>query len=179
MVIHGLLEERSCASGASPEGRILGPVIEYQPDVIVVTFKVREVGGMCPGNPQFPVTIQLSEPLGTRGLFDGGVTPPRDATVDPTIVIAPVENCGPLVGTGDTKVACITLINATLGNRCAAFAEVRVSPAEDDCPRDTCTQLAAIEARTWIVDATALDGAKSRWTCNYKNEIARCSLEDP
>lgn len=174
-VIHGVLQERACASGSSPEGRILGPAIEYRADAVVVTFKVREIGGRCPSNPQFPITIELGEPLGTRGLFDGGVTPRRDATIDPTIVIEPEEDCGPLVGTGDTKVACITLVNATLGDRYAEFAKVRVEPEKDDCAGDACTELAAIEARMWIVTGIALDGTESTWTCAYREGVATCS----
>jgi hypothetical protein len=177
-VIHGLLQERACASGSSPEGRILGPAVEYGLDAIVVTFKVQAVGGFaaCPSNPAFPVTIGLTEELGARDVLDGGVTPPRDATIDPTIVVAPAEDCGPLMGTDDAKIACITLINATLGDRYAEYAEVRVSPAEADCPGDTCTEASAIEARTWIVDATDLSGTDVRWTCTYRDEVATCSL---
>lgn len=174
-VIHGLLEERSCASGMSPDGRILGPIIEYRPDAIIVTYKVREKGGTCQGNPHFAITIQLTEALGTRGLFDGGLTPPRDATVDPTVVVAPDEDCGPLMGTSDTKIACIALVNASLGDRYTEFASVRVAPAAADCPGDTCTERAAIEARTWIVQASALDGTSFTWTCTYRDEVATCS----
>lgn len=178
-VIRGLLEESNCAGGSSPEGRIYGPAIEYLSDAVVVTFKVREIGGRCPGNPQFPITIELDEPLGTRGLFDGGVTPRRDATIDPTVVIAPQEDCGPLVNTNDTKIACMTLVSATLGDRYAEFAEVRVTPAKGDCEGGACAELAAIEARTWIVDATALDGTEYRWTCAYREGIATCSPTGP
>ncbi len=174
-VIHGFLQERACASGSSPEGRISGPSIEYGPDAIVVVYKVREIGGTCQGNPQFPIVFELNQPLGARGLFDGGGSPQRDATIDPNIVIEPDEDCGPLVGTGDTKIACITLISATLGDRYVEFAEVRVTPAKDDCPGDTCTKLAAIAARTWIVNATTLEGAKLEWTCAYREDVATCS----
>jgi hypothetical protein len=82
--ISAFLQERACASGQTPEGRILGPRIEYEPDAIVITFRVREDLGDCQGNPKHPITIQLEQPLGSRVLLDGGVTPPRDATIDPT-----------------------------------------------------------------------------------------------
>jgi hypothetical protein len=91
-----------------------------------------------------------------------------------TMVPAPDEDCGPLMGTGDAKVACISLINAALGDRYAAFAAVEVAPAGDDCPDDICTERAAIEARTWIVEASALDGTGFRWTCTYRDEVASC-----
>jgi hypothetical protein len=176
-VIHGFLQERACASGSSPEGRILGPAIEYGTDAIVVTFKVRGVAGFatCPSNPQFPIAIELTEALGARGVLDGGITPPRDATIDPTIVVAPDEDCGPLIGTGDAKIACIALISATLGDRYAEYAEVRVAPAEADCPGDICTEASAIEARTWIVGATDLRGIDIRWRCTYRDEVATSS----
>jgi hypothetical protein len=103
----------------------------------------------------------------------------RVVTSDATMAIAPVEDCGPLMGTGDTKVACITLVNATLGDRYAEFAEVRIAPAQDDCPGDTCTERAAIEARTWIVEALASDGTDFRWTCTYRDEVATCVPDTP
>lgn len=84
-VVPALLIERACASGQSPDGRVLEPVIEYGVDAVVVTISVtRRVGGQdCPGNPEFPLTITLREPLGERALLDGGSTPPRDATTTP------------------------------------------------------------------------------------------------
>lgn len=52
----------------------------------MVTFRVRSLGmATCPSNPQFPVTIELTEPLGGRALLDGGVSPPRDAMIDPML----------------------------------------------------------------------------------------------
>lgn len=83
-VLRGFLQERECASGQSPEGRILGPRIEYRVDEVIVTFRVREIGGRCPSNPSYPVTIALDEPLGDRVLVDGGTG--RDAAIDPTIM---------------------------------------------------------------------------------------------
>ena len=164
--------ERIVAPGSDP-----GTGLEYKPDAVVVTFKVRGVGGAatCPSNPHFPVTIELTEALGERRLLDGGVTPPRDATVDPTIRRFPNEDCGPLVGTDDAKVACIAFVNATLADRYAEFARVRVAPAEADCADDTCTEASAIEARTWIVDASDLGGTDFRWTCAYRDEVATCT----
>ena len=176
-LIHGFLQENACASGSSPEGRILGPTIEYRPDAIVVTFQVRHTGGVatCPSNPPFPVTIELTEALGARSLLDGGVTPARDATIDPTIRLAPDEDCGPLVGTGDAKLACLALVSATLGEEYASYADVRVAPAGADCPGDTCTEASAIEARTWTVEASDLTGASFAWACTYRDEVATCS----
>ena len=84
-VIPALLNEQACASGQTPEGRVLEPVIEYRADAVLVTISVtHRIGGQdCPGNPDFPIEITLAEPLGTRALFDGSSTPPRDATTAP------------------------------------------------------------------------------------------------
>jgi hypothetical protein len=174
-VIHGFLQERECASGGSPEGRIVGPRVEYGPEAIVVTFRVRSVGGgTCPSNPLFPVTIELTEPLGGRALLDGGVNPPRDATIDPTIVLAPEEDCGPLVGTDDTKIACLEFLNATLGDRYAEFARVSVAVEAGDCPGNICTTADEIEARAWRVEGTDRQGRSFAWLCSYADEVASC-----
>jgi hypothetical protein len=79
-IVPGILVERGCASGRSPEGRVRPPEIEYGDDEIVITFGVlRPEGGQdCQGNPEFPVEIELAEPLGDRTLIDG--FDGRDAT---------------------------------------------------------------------------------------------------
>jgi hypothetical protein len=174
-VVRGFLEERACASGQSPEGRIYGPIIEYGADAIIVTYAVREIGGRCPSNPRFPIAIHLAEPLGGRALFDGGVDPPRDASIDPTVVVEPTVDCGPLVGTDDAKVACLAMLSSTLGDRYAQFATVRIEPYAADCQGNACTRRPAIEARTWIVSATDLNAASYIWTCNYRSETATCA----
>ena len=174
-VVRGFLEERACASRQSPEGRILGPKIEYRADAIIVTYAVREIGGTCPSNPRFPITIHLTEPLGGRALFDGGVDPPRDATIDPTVVLEPTVNCGPLVGTDDAKVACLAMLSSTLGDRYSEFATVRVEPSGADCQGNTCTRRPEIEARSWTVIATDLNAANYTWTCSYREEAATCA----
>ena len=82
-VIPALIREQACASGATPEGRVLPPEIYYATGAILVIVKVRHrPGGQdCQGNPAFPIEIQLAEPLGERKLLDGSEQPPRDATV--------------------------------------------------------------------------------------------------
>lgn len=71
--IRVLLTERACASGRSPEGRVLEPQIEYRVDAIFITLRVRSRAGAqeCPGNPEYPLMIELGEPLGDRALVDG------------------------------------------------------------------------------------------------------------
>ncbi len=83
--IKGFVVETACASGQSPDGRVQEPVIEYGAESVAVTYTVtsRPGGQDCQGNPEFPVTFTLSEPLGERTLLDGGTTPPRDATTTP------------------------------------------------------------------------------------------------
>jgi hypothetical protein len=83
-IIPAVLVERACASGMSPEGRVLPPAIEYGADEIVITVSVepREGDQDCQGNPEFPLRIQLSEPLGDRTLVDG--FDGRDATTGPS-----------------------------------------------------------------------------------------------
>jgi hypothetical protein len=176
--IHGFLQERACASGGSPEGRVTGPRIEYRANAVAVTFTVRSLGtATCPTNPRFPVTIQLAEPLRVRLLLDGGVDPPRDATVDPTIVLVPEdEDCGPLVDTDFGKVACLALENATVGDRYESYRTIRIAAAGADCPDHACPDEAAVEARMWIVDGVERDGTRHRWLCTYEDEVADCSL---
>jgi hypothetical protein len=78
--LSALIVEQSCASGQPPVGRVLAPAIVYGADAITITIAVRVIGGDCPSNPAFPLTIQLAEPLGDRALLDGSVFPPRDAS---------------------------------------------------------------------------------------------------
>lgn len=74
-----LVLEESCASGRTPEGRVEPPTIEITDTEVIVTFAIRkQPGGQdCQGNPPFPVSLKLSEPLGSRTLLDGSETPPR------------------------------------------------------------------------------------------------------
>ena len=84
--IKGFVMETACASGQSPEGRVNEPVIQYTAESVTVTFTITPPPGDaqdCQSNPEFPVEVTLSEPLGERALLDGGSTPPRDATTTP------------------------------------------------------------------------------------------------
>jgi hypothetical protein len=73
-----LVHEIECASGQSAEGRIATPDVEYRQDAVVITMRVerRSDSEQCPGNPDTPYTLELQEPVGTRALLDGGMTPP-------------------------------------------------------------------------------------------------------
>jgi hypothetical protein len=83
--IRALIQEQTCSSGQSPEGRIEPPEIELTDAAVTVSFEVRTRAGSqdCQGVAPFAITIDLPEPLGARALFDGGDTPPRDATKPP------------------------------------------------------------------------------------------------
>lgn len=71
--------ERNCASGQLPDGReIIPTVTEYEDRVAVVVFVEPATGGQnCQGNPTFPVSIPLLEPLGDRFIVDGSEVPER------------------------------------------------------------------------------------------------------
>jgi hypothetical protein len=81
--VPALIRERACASGRSPEGRVIAPTVFSSADAVLVSVFVRQPAGAqdCPGNPAFPLVITLPEPLGDRRLLDGSEVPPRDATV--------------------------------------------------------------------------------------------------
>jgi hypothetical protein len=83
--VAGFIRERSCASGRSPEGRVLEPLVVYGEAAILIAYAVQQrPGGQdCPSNPPFAVTLELAEPIGDRVLLDGGTFPPRDALVPP------------------------------------------------------------------------------------------------
>lgn len=80
--IHVLINELACAGGQSPEGRVLPPIVAPSQTAMTISILVtnRPGGQDCPGNPDFPMTVDLPEPLGGRPLLDGAVFPPRDVT---------------------------------------------------------------------------------------------------
>jgi len=81
--LHLLGTELACANGRPPEtARILDPIVLPGDQAITIALLVRNVpgGADCPGNPEFPIVIQLAEPLGSRVLFDGSTTPPTART---------------------------------------------------------------------------------------------------
>ncbi len=66
-----LVTEIACASGRPPLGCLLPPVILATDDAVTIAFAVRKLpGGQdCPAKPETRVDVQLTEPLGNRGLF--------------------------------------------------------------------------------------------------------------
>jgi hypothetical protein len=116
--LHVLLEELACHSRLTPYDRIQLPQIEYEPDSIVITISVLEVGGRCPGTPASPYTIDLSEPIGDRDLvdgYDGSVQWPTSATISPPSVEpkpSPTETGGTDLFTTDWRLDAAAPVNA-------------------------------------------------------------------
>jgi hypothetical protein len=88
-VVHVLANDRQCASGRSPEERMLAPEVEVEETVFVITFWARPVevvppntGVSCQGHSPVARTVDLGEPRGARGLADGGPFPPRVMLAD-------------------------------------------------------------------------------------------------
>lgn len=83
--VAAIVLERSCASGASADGRVLPPVIRSGETAISVLVAIRHRPGDqdCPGNPPLAIRLDLGEAIGSRTLLDGGEFPPRDASVVP------------------------------------------------------------------------------------------------
>ena len=79
-----LATETECASGREMGDALLGPQVIETDDAVLLAFAaISPVGPAdCPGNPSTSVTIQLSQPLGQRTLYDGLYVPPKPLTVD-------------------------------------------------------------------------------------------------
>jgi hypothetical protein len=81
--LRGFVLERECASGHSPEGRILAPDIDYGAEALTITFSIAPLPGDqdCVGNTPFGVVFGLEDPVDGRPILDGGTVPARDATI--------------------------------------------------------------------------------------------------
>ena len=73
--IHVVVFEQACASGQSPEGRILEPFLAYDDRYVWIAFAVWSLAGaqLCVEGPGVPYTVELREPLGRRHLQDGAI----------------------------------------------------------------------------------------------------------
>jgi len=82
-----LVSEQGCSSGRDMGDALRGPQVVETDDAVVVAFAVVPIAGMatCPGNPWTSVTIELSEPLGQRWIYNGLFFPPAPlvAVTDP------------------------------------------------------------------------------------------------
>ena len=83
--LYGFVLERECASGQSPEGRILAPDVDYGAEALTITFSIAPRPGDqdCQGNTPFGVVFELEDAVGGRPILDGGTVPARDATTIP------------------------------------------------------------------------------------------------
>jgi hypothetical protein len=68
-----LIQEGACASGKSPEGRILPPTVSYSPTAITISVRVATLPGPqdCQGNSDYPLTVRLTDPVGDRMILGG------------------------------------------------------------------------------------------------------------
>lgn len=68
--------ELACASGAPPRERLQPPIVVETTDAVTIAIVTRKATNAdCPGNPEFPIVVNLSAPLGGRALFDGSTYP--------------------------------------------------------------------------------------------------------
>lgn len=79
--------EKACASGRTPEGRQVRPVVlaadESSVSIVVLVEPVTG-GADCPSNPSFPLEIELGSALGDRTVLDAGVQPAHERPWPPT-----------------------------------------------------------------------------------------------
>ena len=77
-----LVTEWGCAGGREMGDALRGPQVIETDDAVVVAFAVVPIAGMatCPDNPSTAVTVELSEPLGRRWVYDGLFFPPKPLT---------------------------------------------------------------------------------------------------
>ena len=85
--INLLVTEQGCANGREMGDALRGPQVIETDDAVVLAFAVVPIAGTatCPGNPSAAVTVELSEPLGRRWVYDGLHFPPKPlfAVADP------------------------------------------------------------------------------------------------
>lgn len=71
------MKEIACAGGRPADGRTSVPVIEYAPTQITLYARIAPSTGTqtCQSNPPTYVKVDLSQPIGSRALVDGGSVP--------------------------------------------------------------------------------------------------------
>lgn len=78
--IHVLIWDPTCSDGQTVQGRVVGPIVQYRPDSLVVTIGVRSLEGDgphgCDQAPGSSIEIRLSSALGDRTILDGNQIPP-------------------------------------------------------------------------------------------------------
>lgn len=71
------MTESGCASGKPADGRASVPDIGYSPTQITMRARIERPGGTqtCQSNPPTYLKVDLSQPIGSRALVDGGSVP--------------------------------------------------------------------------------------------------------
>lgn len=71
------MTETACASGRPADGRASVPVIQYAPTQITLLARIGPSTGTqtCQSNPPTYLKVELSQPIGSRALIDGGSVP--------------------------------------------------------------------------------------------------------
>lgn len=69
--------EQSCASGEPPTDRDITVHATDHDDGLALTVFIERVSGgaLCPGNPWYPITVELPAPLAEHDLYDGRTLP--------------------------------------------------------------------------------------------------------
>ena len=85
--LHLTINELNCASGQAPVDRDVVPVVVEFAQRIEITTLVAPVAGDadCPGNPWFPVVVELDQPLGDRVVVDMVEPPGTELTWPPLL----------------------------------------------------------------------------------------------
>ncbi|NED95275.1 hypothetical protein G1H11_08095 [Phytoactinopolyspora alkaliphila] len=78
--------EMDCTSGKAPEGRKIESVVSEDDAKVTIVVLVEPDPGpaTCPGNPSFPLEIELAAPLGDRTVVDASVHPALERPWPPT-----------------------------------------------------------------------------------------------
>lgn len=165
------------------------------PKAFILTW----LGGMCdsdaalvfsPHDSGYDIRLAVQEKLGLGCPAAGIMRVLRIETSEPipvgaitisgskTIQLILDEDCGPLTAaaTNDSKLACLALIETTIGDRTEEFARVTVAPDDGACPGTECSTAEGIAAQPWRVDATDRKGQPHTWRCTYHDETASCMV---
>lgn len=69
------INENACASGRPPDDRDIIVLVDDADDTLLLTVFVQPVTGpaRCPGNPWYPITVELHTPVGDRPVLDGRI----------------------------------------------------------------------------------------------------------
>ena len=129
-----------------------------------------EPGPGCPaGGIMRGLRIETSEPIPVGAITISG---------SKGIQLILDEDCGPLTAaaTNDAKLACLALLDTTIGDRTEEFARVTVAPEDGACPGTECSTAEGIAAQPWRVDATDRQGQAHAWRCTYRDESASCMV---